>query len=182
MPTAFTDWLYHDSEVENLLAGEQDIPPYATPSRSLYFYLVDLDFRSPASLLNAQDAISQYLDKQGVKHNKSQTFANVYGALLKAQPKWLDIPAFYVKQLMDESDGKSSKELGSWLKTTIAERFKFLKTPPKWIQSPQWMFEGNRPLIFVGQIDVSALQHDSSQLYLFFDPEQSKFFTTMQSA
>lgn len=181
-PAEFSDWLYNNKSAEATLSPEEDIPPYATPGNNLFLYLIGLNLRTPSSLLNAQDAISKFLSKKGVVHEKSKSFLMTYSALLRAQPKWLDIPDFYLQILVKEAREKEGKELDAWLRGAILDRFRYLKTPPKWIQSPQWLFEGERPLIFVGQLDISGLQHDSSQLYIFYDPDISRFITLSQFA
>lgn len=42
------------------------------------------------------------------------------------------------------------------------------------------MFAGDRPLIFIGQLDLDDLLYDDAQVYVFFDNSNQAFFTVKQ--
>jgi hypothetical protein len=180
-PIAFLDWLYNDAQAETLLSAEDNIPPYTRDASNLYHYLIERDFRRPDDLLNAQHAISLFLTKRSVPYTSTQTYAEAHDTLLNALPRWLNLPPAYAQELLAEVGGANRKEKAAWLKTQIAERFKYLKAPPKWLQSPDWQFSDNRPLIFVGQLDIAGLSHDTAALYIFFDPVLRQYAFTQQS-
>jgi len=71
--------------------------------------------------------------------------------------------------------------LQSWLKEKIKTDFRYLKKQPKWLQSPEWPVENGKPMVFLGQIDISELSHDDAQAYLFFDEERKTFYTITQT-
>ncbi|WP_338509919.1 hypothetical protein VRC22_24385 [Pseudomonas poae] len=74
----------------------------------------------------------------------------------------------------------SQKDLQSWLKEKIKTDFRCHKTQPKWLQGPEWPIENGKPMVFVGQLDISELSHDSAQAYLFFDDDKKTFHTITQ--
>lgn len=51
-----------------------------------------------------------------------------------------------------------------------------------WLQSPSWPFDGDAPLLFVGQLDASGLAHDTAQIYVFFNERDRNIQTLMQVA
>jgi hypothetical protein len=68
-------------------------------------------------------------------------------------------------------------ELTDWLRRKVAENFRTLGVIPKWLQNSEWPIKNNRPMIFVGQIDVLGslapdLFHDDTSFYLFILPEE----------
>jgi uncharacterized protein YwqG len=52
--------------------------------------------------------------------------------------------------------------LQSWLKEKIKTDFRYLKKQPKWLQSPEWPIGNGKPMVFLGQIDISELSHDNA--------------------
>ena len=52
--------------------------------------------------------------------------------------------------------------------------------PPKWLQEPEWPLADDVPMVFVGQVDIRGLGHDTGQAYLFFDAQQQRFHTVSQ--
>ena len=80
-------------------------------------------------------------------------------------------------QLLQQYNGPD-EELVSWLEEQIQHHFVILVEQPRWIQSPAWPFANNRPMLFVGQIDVSRGQgvasqifHDDTSFYVFIPAE-----------
>ncbi|MBO0857066.1 MAG: hypothetical protein J2P21_01145 [Chloracidobacterium sp.] len=82
----------------------------------------------------------------------------------------------YFKKLLSSYTGDNDQSaIIDWLDRQIAERFIAIGDRPRWIQDPGWPFANNEPLIFVGQIDVSAkdnkvvssLYHNDTSLYVF---------------
>lgn len=177
----FAEWLYADKLAEVVFSTEDAIPPYTSPGWNLYYYLIERDYRNPGDVLNATGAISKFLDKRGVSYKKSPNRAQLYSTLLKAQPKWLDVSGKYLKEITKEAECIPQKERLAWLKNRFSEDFKSLKSPPKWLQAPQWPCNEGRPPVFVGQLDISNISHDLAQLYVFYDGEHATFNTIVQS-
>jgi hypothetical protein len=64
-------------------------------------------------------------------------------------------------------------------------QFRSVSEPPSWIQNPDWQFADGRPMVFVGQIKVSAQAgcfHDDASFYVFWDPETGETNTLIQVA
>lgn len=58
----------------------------------------------------------------------------------------------------------------------------YLKKKPKWLQDSCWLNddEGN-PLIFVGQLDISPMRHDTAYVYVFYDRNKDQYITIEQA-
>jgi hypothetical protein len=67
----------------------------------------------------------------------------------------------------------TKQELLTFVESQIRTWFQSLSDPPAWIQEAEWQFDGGRPMIFVGQINVAAgtLFHDDAAFFLFFSPQ-----------
>ena len=82
----------------------------------------------------------------------------------------------FFRKLLAQYHGEASHgSILAWLDQQIAQHFLALNDRPNWIQSPEWPFADERPMIFAGQIDVtvehggmpSQLFHDDTSLYVF---------------
>lgn len=114
--TDFTNELYHNKDLENVLSENINIAPYIDSSGGLYLYLLSLDLESPAGKLNLIDALSRFLVKKGISFTASNTAEKTFDLLLKVQPKWLNIPDNYLKNLISDNKDKAGKELEQALK------------------------------------------------------------------
>ncbi len=81
--------------------------------------------------------------------------------------------------LLQYAGASDSESIIEWLNEQVLARFVALNERPRWIQAPNWPFADGRPLIFVGQIDVSVRDskiasgffHDDASFYLFIQPK-----------
>ena len=172
-----------EPEAEKLFADSPPIPPY-TQSHGfgmLYYYLIEQNYKDIGAIVNVQDCLVQFLEKKGISVHPSKETARFHCLMLKAQPSWLAVPSAYLSDVLKDKVG-TDKELVSYLKETLKQNFKFLKKPPQWVQSPAWPIHDGVPLLFVGQLDVSALYHDHTQLFIFFDNNKKVFHEFVQSA
>ncbi len=64
----------------------------------------------------------------------------------------------------------------------IQARYRCLGKPRRWLQSPKWLCQDGRPLVFVGQLDVGGLHHDDAQVYVFHDAQDGRYRTVEQCA
>jgi hypothetical protein len=177
----FQRYLHTDKELEDILSEDAKILPY-TKDSNIYIYLLQIDFQSPGGRLNSQEALCKFLDAKGIAHTKDETRKRIFSILLRAQPRWLDIPEFYLKEIFPPDMDRKQDEIISYAKNKIGEKFTFIDKPPKWLQSPRWMFKNGHPLTFIGQIDIGKIRHDETQLYIFYDDRSKEFFTLEQSA
>lgn len=177
----YTQVLY-DEVLQTFLEQDASIPPY-TNLGNLFLYIMDEDVSEPATDINLRDALSKLLTALGVEHQTDTSSLETYGLALDASPTWLSLPESYIKTLIAgfETLGDKREKL-AFAKGKIAKDFRYLKKPPKWLQSPSWPFDGEAPLVFVGQLDASDLAHDTAQIYVFFNPRDRGIQTVMQVA
>ena len=180
-PADFEQALYRDEAVERFLTECVPLPAYIGAG-GLYLFLLEQDFGSSAGNLNAAGALAAFLEAKGIRADKPGWAEASHDLLLKLQPAWLRIPADHWQRLLSECAPAEGKVLESLLKACIKRDFRFLKTRPSWLQAPAWPFRGERPLLFVGQIDTSALRHDKAYVYLFLDERDGTYVTVDQAA
>ena len=155
------------------------IPPYAE-ERGLYLFLVSNSYQSLGAVLDAQDAVYQFLHARGVGVTPSSKIQNQIDEMRKVLPKWLKIPDEMYGEIRQRAAGLAGAELISFMKGEIERCFVCLSKPPKWIQDEFWPVSDGEPLIFVGQLDVSKIRHDTSYVYVFSD-KSGKYVTIEQS-
>ncbi|HAV1239789.1 TPA: hypothetical protein JGU28_004580 [Salmonella enterica] len=177
----FQTELYNNKELEVFLSEEIAIPPYTNNSANVFFYLIENDLLSIYGEVNCKDLLAKYLAVKNIKYTFDNGHRERHSMLINIQPAWLRIPDEYLKFLMSKHKDKSSKELERALKKDIASNFRCLNKKPKWLQSPQWPIEGNTPLFFLGQFDISEMRHDTSFVYVFFNREKNTYTEIEQS-
>jgi hypothetical protein len=167
--------------LQDYLSQDISIPPY-TKRGNLLIYIMGLDDRSAAAEVNARDALRKFLDVQGVRFEVNTSTLAEYDLILKASPKWLSLPESYISAIKRSiPEGLDRKEKTNFIKASISKDFQYIASPPKWLQNPNWQFRDGRPLTFVGQLDIGTLLHDTSQVYVFIDPEDASISAVVQS-
>lgn len=177
---AFLEELYGGS-----LDALRDWPnaPAYIPHRDLLQYLLLTDLGTPAGRVDATAALEEYLRDQGVRAHSTalgRESAADYELLLSAQPAWVDIDASSAAVLLGAVGDAQEGSRRARLRTLIEQRYRCLGTPPRWLQSPQWPVVEQRPMVFVGQLDVSALHHDTACVYVFVDEASGAVSTVTQ--
>ena len=66
-------------------------------------------------------------------------------------------------------------------KKIIKEHFICMDKHPKWLQEPDWPIVDNIPAMFLGQLDISKLKHDTTYLYIFWDKKSDRYTEVIQS-
>ena len=171
----FLENLYHNKELEAILSEDITLSPFTFFGETTYFYLLNQNMNTPGGLLNSLSILEEFLEKKQVRFKKNREAAEAYSLLLKVQPDWIDIPDWYMKKLLEKSGNNEGQELEEFLRGTIKQEFRYLKKPPKWLQSAQWIYKNEVPLLFVEQIDITEIRHDIAQLYVFFDKKSNQF-------
>src|SRR5262245_49657852 len=72
-----------------------------------------------------------------------------------------------------------------YVQNNIRLWFRYIDDEPRWIQSPEWRFYNGKPMVFVGQIDISREKgqfHDDASFYIFWDSETGVVDTVIQVA
>jgi hypothetical protein len=179
----FEQALYNDASLEQVLADDPDRPAQSYVGRSLYHYLIGLDYTDPGGVLNAQGALEEFLKRKGVAVSPTDTYSDFYDLVLDSQPGWLDVRPKYVKErLMPEAGNRSGVELRQWLRERLLKEFRFASQPPEWIQSPEWPVVNGKPLVFLGQLEVEHYFHDEAAVFVFHDPDTGECQTVIQVA
>ena len=171
----FLESLYNDKVLEELLSEDITLTPFTYLGETAYLYLLEENMKTPGGQLNALSAMEEFLEKKQISFEKNDAADKLYSLMLKVQPSWLDIPDWYMEKILTMSEGKKGKELEVYLKEKIKNDFRYSQKQPKWIQSAQWVFVEEEPLIFIGQIDITGVKHDTAQLYVFYDEKRSEY-------
>jgi len=178
--TIFWEELYKNKDLQNILESEKSIPPY-TNHGSLLLYLLSGNIKDIRFIICAKDALSQFLQKNGVEFCYSEKESEIYNLILDVQPKWLDVQIEYFSDITKNYNGSNKKEIKELIKNKIKKDFISIKAPPKWVQNPEWPIEKGRPLIFIGELDISHLLHDISKVFVFYNHNEQTFKCIKQS-
>ena len=179
--SAFEQLLYHTPEVESLLSAEK-APPYCHTGTTVFHYLIALDYDDPGDVLDAQSVLIRVLSKHGVTVTPSGAPQKEYDLILSSQPKWLDADAKYLSSLLASAPPLTQKERKVWLRQRLFELFRYVKHPPRWLQSPSWPIGDSGPLVFLGQFNIDDYFHDTATAYVFHDPATGECKSVVQVA
>jgi hypothetical protein len=84
----------------------------------------------------------------------------------------------FFRQMLALYEGDTEKEaMATWLDEQIAKSFRAIAESPSWIQGSAWQFFDGKPMLFVGQVDISLKStptakehfHDDTSFYVFID-------------
>ena len=167
-PREFEQVLYRDKDLENLLLRNPPLPPYVKED-GLYLYLISKDYDSLEDMSNARDALCRFLRNHGIDATPSDDIRKRIDEKYKILPKWLQISDEMYDEIRKSADGLTGSDFISFMKDEIKRRFVSLNKPPKWLQDVCWPILDGKPLIFVGQLDISKIRHDTSYVYVFGD-------------
>ena len=177
----FERLLREDEGVRAALEEAVAVPPYTNDGTALD-YLLRHGLSSVAARVNAVDLLSRFLSAKGMPHEPDRSASKLHTLMLEAQPSWLDVPTDYLEPLLRDTEGLARRERRAALRTELLARFRCVKSPPRWMQSPEWPFVEGRPTLFVGQLDLGTLAHDEAQVYVFVDEATWAFRTVVQVA
>ncbi|MCO6548526.1 MAG: hypothetical protein J6583_12255 [Gilliamella sp.] len=180
-PQDFQKELYYNKDIEDLLSEENQIPPYTSRYKNAFLYLIEIDILLPSGELDSKDLLSKFLAKRNINFSLNNEHKKKYDLFMKIQPSWLNLTEPYFNLIMNKHRDKVGVELERALKLEIKKDFKFLKNRPKWLQSPNWPTVDNKPLIFIGQLDITQISHDITYLYIFLNEKENTYMTFEQS-
>lgn len=95
-----------------------------------------------------------------------------YEYILNIQPSWLDCAddqGIFERIIAETPQELSKSKRIQWGKSKIKELFRYDKTYPHWIQSPEWPIVNGKPLVFSHQ--KKAGKDDVRTFYYFYDPD-----------
>ena len=178
-PSDFLNLFYEDEELQAVLEKETNICPY-TNCGNLCLFIFEVNASNLGSVLNLKDALKQYLQKKNVAFTCSDKTEKNYDIFLTAIPKWLIAPSEYFSTILD-NDTLSKAEKKEQIKIQVKKIFRCLKTPPKWIQPCNWPISNDKPLVFVGQLELDVeIFHDKGAVYVFLDTATGEIETIKQ--
>lgn len=85
--------------------------------------------------------------------------------MLKAQPKWICVRDENFLHELERNCPTESNRF-KWYKQKYLELFRYERTPPEWVQSPEWPIVNGQPLVFKQQKEDGELVQ-----YLFYQPQ-----------
>lgn len=97
--------------------------------------------------------------------------------ILEAIPNWIPADMGYLNSLY----AKYKPKTATTFKKIIKEHFICMDKHPKWLQEPDWPIGDNIPAMFLGQLDISKLKHDTTYLYIFWDKKTDRYIEVIQS-
>lgn len=168
--------LYHDDALIAYLESIHGIPNYSQMP-SAYHELLTEDFARADGRLNVLGIFEKILSAMNVNYQANQATIKDLSFIMDAAPPWLPSHLDYVSALYERHKPLSKAEF----KALLLTHFPCLNKRPKWLQGADWIVQ-DKPLIFVGQLDVSALHHDTTYLYTFFNPDTGAYAYLTQSA
>ena len=177
----FEQRLYGDSEIE-FLTSQERAPSYCNTGTTLFHYLIGLDYGHPRDVLDAHGALRGFLANLGVVVTPASAPGNEHELLLAAQPRWIDADLKFLADVLAGAPPLSLPERKAWLRQRILELFRYVKRPPRWIQSPAWPMGKAGPMVFLGQMPVDGYFHDTAAAYIFHDPATGECTSIIQVA
>lgn len=171
------------SAFECFLSQDPNLDPSNYVQGSTFRFLMELDFAKLSGMLNAQGALANFMERNGITFVKTPKYTDLYQTILSAQPDWLGADPDYVyDHILPGTQSLSGSKLREWLEYEFRERFKFVSDKPlDWIQSPCWPINENGPMVFLGQIDVMHYFHDYATVYVFHDRKTNQCESIIQT-
>lgn len=180
----FEHEIYYNAELEDLLKKSTDWSGtyIGNAAANLYDYLIALNYSNTNGKINALNALELYFTKEGIPFPKSNEYTDFYSVIFASQPKYLDVDIEFIEKYILPSEKNLQKtELKKLIRSNFDKYFKFQSKPPRWIQNPQWIIKNDKPLYFIGQLDLkSELFHDNGVVYIFMDNETGEIDTIKQ--
>ncbi|MGB4812096.1 MAG: hypothetical protein WBP13_06400 [Methylophilaceae bacterium] len=178
-----------DAEIlEKALEGEAMeslLGPTNGLNKTVPFY-EQLLFQGLSSLggqVNTEGIIENFLTLVDVPYKSARRYGKVYRLILSALPDHVDPPlAFLMEKIIPNDSELSDSKKKLIIKERLKKAFPYANKPPRWLQSAEWPIENDVPLLFIGQLKISAPNyfHDDGMAYLFFNAESGSFETITQ--
>jgi len=175
----FSKHLHENEQLKELLSETLTFESYV--GDNLYLYLMDQDMHNLGDLINSLGGLKRFLKSKQVEFEENNEDRKLYSLILSSQPSWVHLPSFYLQKLLDVAGERKGTELKKFLKEEMKKRFKCMKGTPRWLQGANWVFIDEEPLLFVGQLDITEMRHDTSRLYIFLDEKTGQYHTIEQS-
>ena len=174
--------LVHGDRMKALLMALQN--PHHKAGTDYYVQIsAYLEDHSLGGRVNAEGVVAIFLEQAEVAFKRVLPYGALYGLLLSAQPRYLDLPTdFLLEHVVPKDESLSKAKKIALIKERLKALFQYAKKPPSWVQSPAWPIHDGEPAYFIGQtpIDAPALFHDQGAAYVFFNKRSGQFETVTQ--
>jgi hypothetical protein len=184
-PKEFEQELYSNANLEAALkeptlnwAGTY----IAKIAANLYDYLICLNYSKIEDQRDAIGALELFLDAKAIARAKTRNHQDRLDLVLSNQPKYIDADSRFIEEYIIPKDFKGSKtELKQTIRDNYNKLFRFQNKPPKWIQNPEWIIKDDKPLFFIGQLEITDKRfHDNGAIYVFIDIQTREISTITQ--
>ncbi len=183
-PEVLEKYIFENSNFEELLSDKTiNLQGTYLARTNVYFFLMELNLKSLDGVLNAQGALELFLTRKGINFKASKKYKDEYSLILSTQPKYIDADMNFIEKYILPNDMTKSKlELKKHIKENFSRLFMYETKPPKWIQNAEWIIKNNKPLFFLGQLDIknNDIFHDDGAVYIFIDQETGQIETITQ--
>lgn len=180
----FEQELYSNKKLEVLLSDEKiNWSGTYLDGSSPFLFLAQQNYKKADGIINAQGAVKMFLEKINIEVSSTDNYSEEYDLLHTTIPKYLDLDSeFFEKFIMPADRSLSKTDKKQIIKKNIKQLFNYQTKPPKWIQDPNWLIRDDRPMYFLGQLEIkSCVQfHDDGCVYLFMDTETGNIETIKQ--
>ena len=123
-----------------------------------------------------QEILKYILETKNVDYYDARNdIREEYKMLLDIQPSWLDIEddqGIFDKLLKEIPKDISKTQEIKFGKERIKELFRYDKTYPRWVQSPEWPIINGKPLVFSNQ--KKDKKNDERVYYYFYNPDTNE--------
>jgi hypothetical protein len=150
--------------------------------QDFYLFLIVRDYGDPEDVVRVQEALTDYLNRAGISFTTTTQHANLFEILQAAQPEWLNVDTAWLQEaVLPEAGNRKGDDLRQWLEHRLRKLFTYRKTPPEWLQSPEWPIGPKGPLIFLGSLDTDNYLCHGEVIYVFYDAHDGTIEAVIQS-
>ena len=156
---------------ENTVYGKND-----TINKSMSFHKWETTFGK----LNAHNYIVKYLQYYNIPCTPTVAYRENFKFRQDIQPSYISIEdeEYFNSIIASVPIGLTVVQQKKWLKEKIKSLFVYEKSPPRWIQDPEWPIVKGKPLVFKGQTKNDP--DDERVWYTFYDPDTGEETTVVQ--
>jgi len=135
---------------------------------------------SPRKKMGFHSYILRYLEHYNISFTPTTQYEDEYKFRIEIQPSYVLIEdEEYLKEIISSApDGLTAAQRKKWLREHIKGLFRYEKSPPRWIQDPEWPIVQGKPLVFRGQTKSEA--NDERVWYMFYDADTGEETVVMQ--
>lgn len=178
----FENELYTNKEFELVLLDLEINWRGTYINTNLYHYLIGLNYSTIEGKVNSIGALKLFLEKKNIQYSEMTKYERTFDLILSMQPKYIDASSDFIEKfILPQNFQGSESEMKKIIRANYQKHFKYQNKPPKWIQSPKWIIKNDKPLFFIGQLELkSELFHDNGFVYVFVDTETREIKTVQQ--